>query len=73
MQSLKRLFYKVAKIEKSGETEKTMHLSPFLIFFDFFGGHLSLDMNTVDIRFSRAFERAMWHFNLNFDIKKIPL
>ena len=32
-QSLKRLFYKVAKIEKARETEKTKHFFPFYDFF----------------------------------------
>ena len=72
-QSLKRLFYEVAKIGKSGETEKTIHFCPFSIFSIFFDGLRSLGINTWNISFARAFERSVWHFNLNFDIEKVPL
>ena len=72
-QSLKRLFYTVANIGKSRETEKCIHLFPFLIFFYFSGGPCSLGINTLNISFSRAFKRAMCHFDLNSDIKKVLL
>ena len=41
-------------------------------FFSFFGGSRSLGMNTLNTSFSRVFEGAMRHFNLNLDIKNFP-
>ena len=60
------LFYNVAKIGKSGQTEKTVDLSPFSIFFYFFGGPRSLGLKTLNVSFSRAFERSVWHFPTRF-------
>ena len=61
---------KVAKFGKSGENHSLVSLLDFSIFL---GGPGSLGRNVMNISFSRAFERAVWHFNLNFDIKKVPL
>ena len=64
------MFYKVAKTGKSGKTEKVF---PFWFFPIIFDGPRSLGKKTINISFSRAFERAMCHFDLNSDIKKGPL
>ena len=33
---------------------------------------LGQHVDTMNMSFSRTFERAVWHFDLNFDIKKVP-
>ena len=58
---------------QSSKNRKILGNGDFLIFFHIFRRPPQLGTNTMNISFSRVFERAMWHFNLNFDIKKGPL
>ena len=66
---VKTSFLQSSKNWKIRETEKTIHFFPFLIFYYF----CSLGINCQNISFSRVFERAMCHFDLNFDIGKSSL